>query len=142
MKIKEGFEKLFKKAKTELDDTYDMIVYDIQCELDEISILQQDIATKWDGIRDENAEKPDPEVLKAYENEIERRTKRVYDLLGQLEKVKELKKVSKKCEKDGLTAGEIFRGAIYIGGICLVLYAEESRPLISKAMQFVCKPKL
>ncbi len=66
--------------------------------------------------------------------ELERRTKRVKDLLNQLEQLE---------KKEGkITPDTVFKGVVSILGVLLVIFAEETKMLSNKALGFVIKPRI
>ena len=145
-KIKDTFWNKWKRTEKEIDvikKTIESQIEDEQAELDRLNIKLND---EWNKYHEHDAEKngPDEEIIAVIDvltQEIERRTKRVHDLLRQLDEVKNLKK--KVTDNNGqITPDTVFKACVYLGGIALVLYAEESRPLISKAMTFLVKPRL
>ena len=143
-KIKDAINKLKGTATEDLETVKEAIEKQIKDEQDYIDQLNGDA---W-RYQEQYVETDDPDEKKEYASsiemltsEVDRRTKRITDLLRQLE---ELKKIKQKIvdETKTISAETVFKSIVYIGGICLVLYAEESRPLISKAMSFVIKPKI
>lgn len=112
------------------------IQQEIVVEQTEIAKIQQDIAAAWeqDHENEEGVTKLDILTI-----ELDRRTKRMNELIIQLQKLNDLN--SKKL--DGrITPDTFFKGIVSIATVVLVLYAEESRPIISKAMSFVVRPRL
>lgn len=143
-KIKETFGKLFKKATDEVDDIYNMLKYDIQVEQEEIGNIQYAYAELYAKVEEKgiNAPEEDTKMLTFYQKELARRTDRVNNLLNQLNKAKEIKEEVKDVKKKGLSPDTVFTGLICLTTCVLAIYAEESRPLISKGMSFIVRPRL
>lgn len=102
----------------------------------EISKLQNEITAAWaeDHESEDGVTKADILTI-----ELDRRTKRMNELIIQLQKLDDL---THKHKDGGITADTFFKGVVSIATVVLVLYAEESRPIISKAMSFVVRPRL
>lgn len=101
-----------------------------------IAQLNREITEAWntDHATEEGVTKLDILTI-----ELDRRTKRCNDLIVQLQKLDDL---TQKHKEGGITADTLFKGMVSIATVVLVLYAEESRPIISKAMGFVVRPRL
>ena len=143
-KIKETFGRLFKKATDEVDDIYNMLKYDIQTEQEEIGNIQYAYNDLYARVEAEgiNAPEEHTKMLTFYQKELARRTDRVNNLLNQLNKAKEIKEEVKDVKKKGLSPDTVFTGLICLTTCVLAIYAEESRPLISKGMSFIVRPRL
>lgn len=101
-----------------------------------IAQLNREITEAWntDHVTEDGVTKIDVLTI-----ELERRTRRMNDLIVQLQKLDDL---TRKHKEGGITADTLFKGMVSIATVVLVLYAEESRPIISKAMGFVVRPRL
>ena len=143
-KIKDAINKLRGTATDDLEAVKEAIEEQIRNEQDYIDQLNSDTwlcQEQWTEAIDPEEKKEYASNISMMTSEIERRTKRITDLLRQLEEIKKIKQ--KVCDDSKTISAEtIAKSVVYICGICLVLYAEESRPLISKAMSFVIKPKI
>ena len=143
-KIKDAIEHKLKGTTKDIEVIRKALEKQIKDEQEYIDKLNNDI---W-MYQEQYVETDDPDEKKEYASsiemltsEVDRRTKRITDLLRQLE---EIKKIKQKVvdETKTISAETVFKSIVYIGGICLVLYAEESRPLISKGMSFLVKPRI
>ena len=143
-KIKDAVKKKFKRTSSEVEVIRAALLLNIKTEEDEIKDLSARVKEleSQKELEDENGDIREAIVSKIdfLTQEIDRKTKHVSDLLKQLETINGL---TKKCEKEGkLTEETVFKSAIYLTGTLLVLHAEEVRPLISKGMMFLAKPKI
>lgn len=112
------------------------IQQEIVVEQTQITKIQQEIAAAWEQDHESEEGITRSDILTI---ELDRRTKRMNELIIQLQKLNDLN--SKKL--DGrITPDTFFKGIVSIATVVLVLYAEESRPIISKAMSFVVRPRL
>ena len=102
----------------------------------EIEKLQREIEAAWQTDHKSEEGITNADILTI---ELDRRTKRMNELIIQLQKLDDLKH---KHKEGGITADTFFKGMVSIATVVLVLYAEESRPIISKAMSFVVRPRL
>lgn len=110
----------------------------IVVEQDEIAQLNRQIRERWNkGV--DNLSEDEVTTIDVLTIELERRTKRCNELISQLSKLDDL---TQKHKDGGITADTLFKGLVSIATVVLVLYAEESRPIISKAMGFVVRPRL
>lgn len=140
MKLTEAVKAKFKKAVSEIDLIVKEVEDDILKEQAVISELQEKITAKWNEVSyGEAASEDDVAVIDCLTIELERRTKRVNELLRQLESAKGLKQKAEKAN-GSISPDTIFKGLVSIITVLLVIHAEETRPVISKAMGFVIKP--
>lgn len=100
-----------------------------------IAELQAKLVAMWEAVVSSGGA-TDEEVatMDLLTIELERRTKRVKDLLNQLEQLE---------KKEGkITPDTVFKGVISILGVLLVIFAEETKMLSNKALGFVIKPRI
>lgn len=102
----------------------------------EIEKLQREIEAAWQQDHKSEEGITNADILTI---ELDRRTKRMNELIIQMQKLDDLKY---KRKEGCITADTFFKGMVSIATVVLVLYAEESRPIISKAMSFVVRPRL
>lgn len=101
-----------------------------------ISELQAKLVSKWEAVVSSGGVPSDEEVAEMdfLTIELDRRTKRVKDLLNQLEQLE---------KKEGkITPDTVFKGVVSILGVLLVIFAEETKMLSNKALGFVIKPRI
>lgn len=140
MKIAEAIKNKFKKAVDEIDTIAKEVEDDILKEQEAIADLQEQISARWNAVmEDGGATEDEVAYLDILTIELERRTKRVQELLRQLESAKTLKAKAEK-GAGSISPDTIFKGLVSIITVLLVIHAEETRPVISKAMGFVIKP--
>lgn len=139
MKVKELFESKRRKAKNDLDTEIQVTMDLIKIEQKLLSDATEAMNQKWVEVGfGQTASDDDITILDVMSQEVDRRTRHIHDLLRQLETEKTLREKS----KIGIEPDTVFKGLVSVATVCLVLYAEESRPIISKAMGFVIKPRL
>lgn len=100
-----------------------------------IAELQAKLVAMWEAVVSSGGA-TDEEVatMDLLTIELERRTKRVKDLLNQLEQLE---------KKEGkITPDTVFKGVVSILGVLLVIFAEETKMLSNKALGFVIKPRI
>ena len=108
---------------------------DIITEQAMIAELQAKLVAMWEAVVSSGGA-TDEEVatMDLLTIELERRTKRVKDLLNQLEQLE---------KKEGkITPDTVFKGVVSILGVLLVIFAEETKMLSNKALGFVIKPRI
>lgn len=108
---------------------------DIITEQKMIEELQAKLVAMWEAVVSSGGA-TDEEVatMDLLTIELERRTKRVKDLLNQLEQLE---------KKEGkITPDTVFKGVVSILGVLLVIFAEETKMLSNKALGFVIKPRI
>ena len=108
---------------------------DIITEQAMIAELQAKLVAMWEAVVSSGGA-TDEEVatMDLLTIELERRTKRVKDLLNQLEQLE---------KKEGkITPDTVFKGVVSILGVLLVIFAEETKMLSHKALGFVIKPRI
>lgn len=100
-----------------------------------IAELQAKLVAMWEAVVSSGgATEEDVATMDLLTIELERRTKRVKDLLNQLEQLE---------KKEGkITPDTVFKGVISILGVLLVIFAEETKMLSNKALGFVIKPRI
>lgn len=101
-----------------------------------ISEIQGKLASLWEAVVTSGGVASEDEVatIDLLTIELERRTKRVKDLLNQLEQLE---------KKEGkITPDTVFKGVVSILGVLLVIFAEETKMLSNKALGFVIKPRI
>lgn len=100
-----------------------------------IAELQAKLVAMWESVVvSGGATEEDVATMDLLTIELERRTKRVKDLLNQLEQLE---------KKEGkITPDTVFKGVVSILGVLLVIFAEETKMLSNKALGFVIKPRI
>lgn len=100
-----------------------------------IAELQAKLVAMWEAVVSSGgATDEDVATMDLLTIELERRTKRVKDLLNQLEQLE---------KKEGkITPDTVFKGVVSILGVLLVIFAEETKMLSNKALGFVIKPRI
>lgn len=100
-----------------------------------IAELQAKLVAMWEVVVSSGgATEEDVATMDLLTIELERRTKRVKDLLNQLEQLE---------KKEGkITPDTVFKGVVSILGVLLVIFAEETKMLSNKALGFVIKPRI
>ena len=108
---------------------------DIITEQKMIEELQAKLVAMWEAVVSSGgATEEDVATMDLLTIELERRTKRVKDLLNQLEQLE---------KKEGkITPDTVFKGVVSILGVLLVIFAEETKMLSNKALGFVIKPRI
>lgn len=137
-KLKKWTENGWKKADQEIELTVLGLSQQLKIERevlahcnDEISKLQS--SESWVSDEDTVA------MFDVLTQEVERRSKRITELMKQLDSARELKKKAKARKVSPDTA---FAGAVSLASVLLIIHAEQVGIVASKAMSFVTKPRL
>lgn len=138
--MKKWLESKRKKAKQEVEAMIQTLNDQIKIEQGVVSYINEKMTAKWTEVGfGMAATEDDVSALDVMSQELERRDKRITELQIQLDRAKRLNESTKEWT---VSPDTVFKGLVSIATILIVIYAEETRPIISKAMGFVIRPRL